>query len=360
MLKRILRQIHLWLSIPLGLIITVMCLSGAILIFERDFGHIGQAEIKYEGGLPLPLDSLLTAADRYLAGKNKITGITIYPDKEHAYRVQLAKPAMAAIWINQYTGEITGKYERAEIFKIASSAHRRLFGKSKTRGDNGANIGKLIIGITTLTLLLIIVTGIIIWWPQKGEWRKKLTISTKRGGVRFWHSLHTAGGIYICPILIICILTGLNWSFGWYKDGFYGILGSTPPKPLLHNQEAGNFMSWEKAYQEIATENKTHEIRIYEGEIDIATYDPGNQQGYDTYRFNTESGTIESFIPYSSKEKGFKIKGWIYSLHVGSWIGWFTKIIYLVAVITGATLPLTGYYLWIKRLTLKRKIGALS
>lgn len=125
--KTVFRQLHLWLSVPFGLIIVLMCLSGAILLFERDFGHIGQVE-----------------------GKNKIVGVTAYPDADHAYKIFSETPAMAAIWVDQYTGEVIGKYERVKIFKLASAAHRRLFGKSKADGAYGAKTGKInhIIGAT--------------------------------------------------------------------------------------------------------------------------------------------------------------------------------------------------------------------
>ena len=43
------------------------------------------------------------------------------------------------------------------------------------------------------------------------------------------------------------------------------------------------------------------------------------------------------------------------SLHMGRWAGWFSKLIYMLAAIIGATLPLSGYYMWWKRTQLKRK-----
>ena len=97
MLKNIFRQIHLWLSVPFGLIVIITCLSGAILIFERDFGHIGQAEVDCNGLTALPMDSILSSAQQYLGDNNRIVGVTTYPDSRHAYKVILAKPAMAAI-----------------------------------------------------------------------------------------------------------------------------------------------------------------------------------------------------------------------------------------------------------------------
>ena len=35
-MKKIFRQIHLWLSVPFGLIISLICFSGAMLVFENE------------------------------------------------------------------------------------------------------------------------------------------------------------------------------------------------------------------------------------------------------------------------------------------------------------------------------------
>ena len=34
-MKKALRKIHLWLSVPTGIIITLVCFSGAMLVFEE-------------------------------------------------------------------------------------------------------------------------------------------------------------------------------------------------------------------------------------------------------------------------------------------------------------------------------------
>ena len=34
-MKKIFEKIHLWLSVPFGLIITLICFSGAMLVFGR-------------------------------------------------------------------------------------------------------------------------------------------------------------------------------------------------------------------------------------------------------------------------------------------------------------------------------------
>lgn len=358
MIKNIFRQIHLWLSVPFGLIVTIICLSGALLIFERDFSRPGQARIESDGKMPLPMDSILSSTQQYLSGDNQIVGVTTYPDPHLAYKVMLAKPAMAALWVNQYTGEVIGDYERPAVFKWASAAHRRLFGKSKAEGAFGAKTGKLIIGITTIATLLIIISGIIIWWPAKGQVKKKFTISTTKGSYKFWFDFHSVGGVISTLVLVACILTGLNWSFGWYRKAFYGTFGTEVAKPSSHKTPAENYPAWTTAYSNLSAANPDKEIRIYQDEADIVVGGYGNQQSTDTYEFDPATGEILSATLYKDKKESNHVKGWIYSIHVGSWLGWTTKIIYFICVLIGAILPISGYYLWIKRLMLKKKHSA--
>jgi len=81
----------------------------------------------------------------------------------------------------------------------------------------------------------------------------------------------------------------------------------------------------------------------------------GNQRASDRYSFNTDNGEFTETSLYQHQDKSGKIRGWIYSVHVGNWGGMFTRILTFIAALLGAALPLTGYYLWIKRLIKVRK-----
>ena len=61
-MKKIFRQIHLWLSVPFGLIITLICFSGAMLVFENEVMELARHELYYVKKVetvPLPVDRLL-------------------------------------------------------------------------------------------------------------------------------------------------------------------------------------------------------------------------------------------------------------------------------------------------------------
>lgn len=347
------RFLHLWLSVPSGIVIAIICLSGALLVFERDFSAVGQGRVESIGRPPLPLDSIIASAAKEIKD-NKIVGVTIYPDSARAYKVMLARPAMAALWVDQYSGRVMGQYERPAVFRFASAAHRRLFAQSKSQGGNPA-AARTVVGVTSILIVVIVVTGVILWWPSSdGQWKKKFAIPIHSGYYAFWHGLHCAGGAIVGIVLLICAFTGLTWSFDWYRDGVYTLLGSESAKPARRTTGVDDMAAWQTAYQSVASQHCDKEVRVYEGEIDVVRGVTGNRQAVDTYYFDSVTGAITEYEPYEAKLRSVHIKGWIYSLHVGSWGGWLTKIVYFMVMIVGASLPLTGYYLWIKRILRKK------
>lgn len=110
------RNIHLWLSVPFGLIITLICFSGAMLVFESEIMQLTHRSLYYvekTDGKPLPLDELAAKVAGTLPEDVTVTGVTVFPDPERAYQVNLSKPKRASVYIDQYTGEIKGKYQRS-------------------------------------------------------------------------------------------------------------------------------------------------------------------------------------------------------------------------------------------------------
>ena len=75
----------------------------------------------------------------------------------------------------------------------------------------------------------------------------------------------------------------------------------------------------------------------------------GYRQKSDNIKFNPQTGKITEIRKFEDNNVRQNLKGLIYSLHVGTWGGPVTKVLYFLAALIGATLPLTGYYLWLKK-----------
>jgi uncharacterized iron-regulated membrane protein len=113
---------------------------------------------------------------------------------------------------------------------------------------------------------------------------------------------------------------------------------------------AADYMHWQDIYERLVAANPdAPKITISDGTASVAPVGVINKRATDSYTFDTTTGEITSEDLYRDRAKSRKMRGVIYSLHVGNFGGMFTRVLWFLAAMLGATLPLTGYYLWIKR-----------
>ena len=158
------RKIHLWLSVPFGIIITLICFSGGMLIFEPEITRSVQHDVYYVSsseGEALPMDELMETVKATLPDSVSITGVTVFADKDRTYQVALSKPRRASLFIDQYSGKITGSYKRLPFFSKMFGLHRWLLDSANPHGD-GLKIGKLLVGISTIIFVIALITGVVI------------------------------------------------------------------------------------------------------------------------------------------------------------------------------------------------------
>lgn len=394
-MRKIFRNIHLWLSVPFGILITLICFSGAALVFEKEVMELCHHElyfVKKVEAAPLPMEQLMTKVAATLPDSVSVTGVNISSDSERAYQVTLSKPRRASMYVDQYTGEIMGKYERAPFFNFMFRIHRWLLDSMKQ--DGGIFWGKMIVGTSTLMFVFVLISGVVVWWPRtRKALKNSLKIVANKGWRRFWYDLHVAGGIYALVFLLAMPLTGLTWSFQWYRTGFYKTFGVEVQPSMGHGNAAANatakggkreespegrsgrpgnrgekpegrgehsesregrkrspYTNWQQVYEQLAEANPDYKlISVSDGSASVALPRFGNQRGTDRYKFNPRNGEITETTLYKDLDNSGKIRGWIYSVHVGSWGGMLTRILTFIAALVGASLPLTGYYLWLRK-----------
>lgn len=261
----------------MGVVMSITCFSGAMLVFEKEITPHLQSEYYYVDnakGAPLSVEELQTKVEATLGKGEKVSRVEIPDNSERTYIFHLNKKR-AKVYVDQYSGEVLGRPERHPFFATMFKLHRWIMDAPQSKGEMTA--GKMIVGISTLAMVFVLISGIVLWWPKTMKMLKnRLKIVFNKGWRRFWYDLHVSAGFYAVIILLIMALTGLVWSFEWYRDGFYGIFGD---------------------------------------------------------------GARE----------------WLRDLHTGAIGGMFTRILWFIAALIGAALPLTGYYLWIKRKFVKRK-----
>ncbi len=385
-MKKIFAKIHLWLSLPLGIVLTVVCLSGAVLVFEGEITRALHPEL-YRVAAPADARPLRPSQ---LAGR--IGGQM--PDSLHLVSLQLSarsdEPCMAAfretgrkqLSVDPYTGRVNGWAESPAFFGTVRKLHRWLLDPPPSKGEK--SVGKAIVGVSTLALVLILVSGLILWIPRSRKaLRNRLKVSYSDGRRRFWHDCHVSLGFYATLLLLVMALTGLTWSFGWYRTAAYALFGGTQQtvaaqEDLSRKVDSGNRQSRARSGERTAgrehgeTETRPFDHAVWDDVLEQLTAHytayktivltqteaqvtrRSAMRRIDRATFDPRNGRLAEITRYEDTPRQQRLRGWFYTFHTGTWGGIWTKILYFLAALIGATLPLTGYYLWWKRYSNKK------
>lgn len=369
----------MWLSVPFGIVITLICFSGAMLVFEKELTRLFGEDIykvEKDSGDPLPVDVVAAKVARMQPEGVRVTGVTVGSDPTEAYKVNLSKPKRAAVYVDQYTGEVKGRQERPAFFATMFRLHRWLLDDGRPEGRPAW--GKIIVGVSTIMFVVALVSGVAVWWPKtRRALRNSLKVSVRKGRFRLWHSLHVAGGMYALLLLLAMALTGLTWSFSWYRSAFYAVFGVEMAAKggahgaddgkngggKEHNGRSGGRRAaaaepavWQKVYDRLRADNPhSASITVGNGTASVTFSKFGNSRAADCYTFDRHTGHITSAVKYADSAPSGKLRGWIYSVHTGTFGGLLTRVLWFIASLFGASLPLTGYWLWLRRLRKKRR-----
>lgn len=371
-MKKIFKKIHLWLSVPFGLIISIICLTGATLVFEKELTRAGNPHlytVEYkEGSKPLKPSEIIARISQQTGDTLKISSLQVAGNPKEAWMVSFTNAGQRQLSVNPYSGEINGWVEGNSFFQNVRKLHRWLLDAPAQKG--ASSTGKTIVGITTLLMVVILISGIVLWWPRtRKSLQNRLKVSCTKGSFRFWYDSHVSLGFYVTIFLLVMALTGLTWSFRWYRTGFYALFGASTEQPKQsapahednnkkekkNEPERLNYLAWDAALAELQNRYETYgTIQLSKNSAQVIQ--SGKQKG-DTASFDIHTGNITEIKVYNIDEQPMsnKMKGLIYSLHTGQWGGMFTRIIYFLSAFIGGILPLTGYYLWIKRINRKHR-----
>ena len=115
---------------------------------------------------------------------------------------------------------LLGIEESVEPFhKAVKQLHRWLF-IVPNNPHGGLSVGRVIVAVTSMCMSVVLLTGVVVWWPKSKKMLKsRLKVSTNKGFRRFVYDTHVSLGIYAFVFLFLMAITGPVFSFGWYRQG---------------------------------------------------------------------------------------------------------------------------------------------
>ena len=230
LIRKILFWTHLTLGLAAGTIVFIMAVTGVLLTYQKQMTV--WADLRGLNGAPpagvqapLPADSLLAR----LAGAQGATPTTIVWRAGGSTPVEVQFGREKRVFANAYTAEVlgTGSVAMRGFFRQITDWHRWLAAKGDTR-----DFGKAVTGAANLAFLLIVLSGMWLWWPRNITWASIRTVTWFRrglGGKARDFNWHNVIGFWSAIPLVIVVASGVVISYPWASALVFRAMGETPP-----------------------------------------------------------------------------------------------------------------------------------
>ncbi|PPU19326.1 PepSY domain-containing protein [Xanthomonas arboricola] len=363
MLKTVLFQLHWLLGITAGLVLSVMGLTGALMSFENEIVRLANpaiaqlAERHAAGERPMPLDALLRKLD--LDRQQAVTRMLIDPTGKRPSTARLAGKGGGRVYFDPYTGDKVAAQPRSGAFAFIEDLHRHL-----TAGKRG----QAVTGASTLILLFFCASGLYLRWPRRWwSLRTWWAVEWRRQGRSFLWSLHAVFGTWCLLVYLLVALTGLTWSYNWYRDGMVALLGTEPAMRgdgRDHRPATVDFAAVQRTLDAIpATHSAALDLRIppRAGQplsVRFLPDHPDHDRAYDNLEIEPGSGALLRRQDYALLPRGQQLLVSMFPLHSGSFFGLPGRIVVMLASVGMSVFFVTGWMLYLDRRRKKRALRA--
>ncbi|QSB27131.1 PepSY domain-containing protein [Flavobacterium sp. CLA17] len=354
------RFIHKWLGLISGLIVFIVSITGCIFCFHDEIKDITRKEwrIVEPQNKPFILPSALQEKAKKIAPKNKASMVSYYGKNRSAIVYTYSDTENEYLYFNPYTGKyLKTENPKTDFFIIVEYIHLYLLLPDY--------IGKHIIGVSTLIFILLVISGLIQWWPKrKSDIKRSFTVKWSAKWRRVNYDWHNTSGFYISLLAIVIAITGLTFTYEWVGNGIYKTFNFGGDKTLETKApvvdttkfDKNNILAVDKAFIETRKQQPKAEMFYvmfpqHKGDIiNTGAYPYTLRFDHQSnYYFHPADGKLIRSDSYQNKSLGLQVVEMNYGIHTGQILDLPGKILAFTISLIAAALPVTGFVIWFGR-----------
>lgn len=353
-IRKAIFQIHLWTGIAAGLYAIFIGITGSLLVIHSELRE-SRIRVATPAATRLPVESILERASAAFPGQR--IGTLLLPWDERDAYVGWAGPTQFAV--DPSTGAMLPIEGAGGFWRTVERLHSNF---------TFARTGRLWIGIGGLVMVAMCLTGIVIWWPGRANWKRSIGVDWGAGWKRINWDLHSATGFWGFAFMLLLSITGAYFT---WPAVFRNAVASVMPLARPSMQAPKSNPAPRAQPLDIATlaAIATREVpgrrpaSVYLGEtaltFNFPEDSPTNYRATSAILVDRYSGEILARDLYEMRSVGDQTVAWIAPLHVGSFAdgsSWrlAVKTIYFLGGLVLPFLFVTGFIMWWNRVVSKR------
>jgi uncharacterized iron-regulated membrane protein len=364
-LKKIAHKLHLILGIISGLVVFIVAITGCLWVFQEEISSLSSKKyvIENQGKAFISPTKAKEIACAEIPDK-KIHG-TIYGNQSDPVTVVFYQTEPEFYWslyLNPYTGAVLGKKNHREgFFWWVLKGHLYLWLPK--------DVGSQITGYGTMIFVIMLFSGIVLWWPKKKKnLKQRMTFSwsNRSRWRRKNYDIHNIGGFYISIIALIIAFSGLVMAFDWVYYMTYKAWGGnkSPRFETPMNISGKVSLSQAKFIDTVVGDLKSEypdykEIEVHYPHsdstglfVEVSKTD-GIYYNSDYLFFDQRTGDKldpkSIYSTYTNASIADKVIRMNYDIHIGAIGGFFGKILACIISLVAASLPISGFMIYLGR-----------
>jgi uncharacterized iron-regulated membrane protein len=352
LLRRALFQIHLWTGILTGLYILVVSTTGAALVFRIDLQRAQHPHL-FTPSAPGPTAPAATILERVRDAfpDDRLSGIDAPTTTRPTYLAYVIRgERFLTILVDPVTGTVLGELPERSLVRTAQDIHFDLL---------GGRTGRVVNGIGAVFLLLMCLTGTVIWWQGLLNWRRGLMIDVRRSWKRVTWDLHSAVGFWTFALIAIWAVTGVYFAF---PAAFYNTVNRVSPitvarapvsNPSGKGQQPPSWPAMVDSAHQRAPGSAVARVVLPSNDLgaflvqfsDVTPTPAGSPNLTSVYLDQFTGEVLEAPTP-RRRTAGDVVMAWVAPLHVGNFGGFGIRLAWALLGLAPAVLYVTGFIMW--------------
>ena len=210
-IRHTLRIVHLWLGLILCVPIVVIGISGSVLLIQSHYWTRSFPAATATGSKQTIVQAIDAA--RTAGPADARLGRVDLPMRDgEPVTVQLQPPGRGvralSVYVDPVSLEVLGTNEvvpRGQALGYLINIHSFLMMRP--------SVGVKIVGTLGVVMILMAISGLVLWWPKKGQLRRAFFIRRGARGLSLYLDLHHAAGIWTFAVLLLMSVSGVYLCF---------------------------------------------------------------------------------------------------------------------------------------------------
>ncbi|MBS0166441.1 MAG: PepSY domain-containing protein [Nitrospira sp.] len=371
-LRKVFVKVHLYVGWVFGFVLSIAGLTGSLIVFWQPIDAALNPELLAPEGACTEaeyrsVDDLDTAVRAKMPLNGRLVSLNFPEHERPLLSAWYWIPTHGADWDDIYTlfvkpcsGEVTGSrlwnsQQRpwgGPLMSALIQLHTSLW-----LNEGSVLIGNHLLSFGSVLLLISILIGYYLWWPNQGTWRLAFMIRRGARGKRLNYELHKVVGVYAGGFLVLSLFTAIHLYEPWAQIIDQGVnvlspvtdLDAAPPasRPTSDVIPISAKRAVEIGVVTLPGSRPTGiEFPADEHGVYLVTLDTGtvwkSQVSIDQY-----SGAVVRIQGPQRASMGDHVLGWLFPLHTGQAFGLPGRILICVVGLIPSVLYVTGILVWL-------------